>query len=442
MQKKYRKYFLLLISFVFYLTYGFKPIIILILSILINYIIGIWISKFKYKKILLFLGIALNLIMLIYFKYLNFFIQNLNSLFSLNFNIIDLMLPIGISFFTFQAISYLIDIYRKKITYEKNFFDFALYLIFFPKIISGPIIRYENFKQNLITLKNPTIDTIFYSIKRISFGLGKAVILAGVMGEIWSTIFSAISITDISIPTAWLGIICYSFQLYFDFSGYTDMAIGIANLFGFKIPENFDYPYFSTSISEFWRKWHISLSSWFKDYIYIPLGGNRKGNVFFNQWIVFILTGIWHGAGWCFLAWGIYNAIWMTIERLIRNNKYYNKIPKFIKIISTYLIVICGWVIFACNSFITSLNYFKYMVGIKNFGYEQFYFSYFFNKYTIFFLIISILCSSPLNKIIYSNIKNKNIYHILSGILTIFILIISIFFIINNTCNPPIYAQF
>lgn len=244
------------------------------------------------------------------------------------------------------------------------------------------------------------------------------------MSGIWYTIFYSMLSTDISIPTAWLGIICYSFYLYYDFSGYTDIAIGIGSLFGFSIPENFNYPYYSISISDFWRKWHISLSSWFKDYVYIPVGGNRKGNGFFNLWIVFILTGLWHGAGWFFIVWGIYNGIWMSIEKLLKNNKIYNNIPKIIKIIFTYIIIICGWVIFACNSFTTSIKYFKYMLGVNKFGFEQYSFIYFFNTYNIFFLIICILCSLPINKKIYNYIKNKNIYEVLSCILAIIVLII------------------
>ena len=440
--QKFKKIFLILISIIFYSLGYIDTLIILIASTILNFIFGLLINKFKKDKMYLIIGILSNIGLLGFYKYLSFIISNFNIVFSTNLHSHNLILPLGISFFTFQSISYLVDVYNKKIECEKNFLNFLLYIVFFPKIISGPIVRYDDFKKNLNNIGKTNLKSIYTSIKRICFGLGKCLIISYTLGEFWKLIYDASTLSDISFLTAWLGIICYSFQLYFDFSGYTDMAIGIANLFGFNLPENFNYPYLSKSISEFWRKWHITLSSWFRDYIYIPLGGNRKGNVFFNLWVVFLCTGLWHGASWNFIFWGIYHGFWITIEKLIKNKNFYKNTNNLIKTIFTYIIVIVGWVLFASNGIKPAIKYLTYMSGFSFNNNMQFEFSYFLNSYTIFFLILSIICSLPIKNLLYNKIKNKNIYEFISGLSAIFVLIISIFFLINNSYKPFIYAQF
>lgn len=262
------------------------------------------------------------------------------------------------------------------------------------------------------------------------------------MGEIWNLIYNTQAECDISIVTAWFGIICYSFYLYMNFSGYTDIAIGVGKLFGIKLPENFDYPYFATSIADFWRRWHITLSTWFKDYVYIPLGGNRKGNVYLHIFIVFLLTGIWHGASWNFILWGIYHGLCRIIERFIKDNKIYKKIPNFIKHITTYLVVILGWVLFASNGIRASIKYYKYMFGMNSLENIQYQFSYFFNFYNVFFLIICILVSLPIKNVLNERIRNQKVKEIVSGLFGLLVLIVSIVFLVNGNYRPSIYAQF
>lgn len=442
MPKKARKVYLIGISILFYAIESLRALPILIFSIIINYSIGFGINKCKKRKIPLILGIAFNVFLLFIYKYANFAIASINSTFSANMQTLNLLVPLGISFFTFQEISYLVDIYKDKINFDKNIINFSLYICFFPRIISGPIVRYEEFQESIINFSKPTFEKLYLSIKRICLGLGKILILSNVMRTIWNNISTIASNGDVSVLTAWFGIICYSFYIYMDFSGYTDVAIGVGNLFGIKLPENFDYPYYATSISDFWRRWHITLSRWFKDYIYIPLGGSKKGNVYIHILIVFLLTGVWHGASWNFIFWGVYHGIWRMMERAIQDKKLYNEIPKVIKRIVTYIIVIIGWVLFASNGFKSALEYYKYMFGIHSIEQVQYGFSYFFNLYNVFFLVVCIFVSLPLKNKLYEKIKNQNLKEIMSGICCLLILIISIIFLVNGSYSPPIYAQF
>ncbi|MBS5885583.1 MAG: MBOAT family O-acyltransferase [Clostridium sp.] len=442
--KKLRNYILLLSSLFFYAWGGMNYLKILVVSIAINYVFGILIdravNKIKLRKIFLVLGIFLNLSLLFYYKYYDFFIGNVNTFFNTNIELKMIILPIGISFFTFQGMSYIIDIYRNDGKVNKNIFSVALYISFFPQLVAGPIVKYKTVDEQ-IRVRKESIEFFSYGINRFVIGLAKKVIIADVLGAISDNIFN-LSISGIDMPTAWIGAICYTFQIYFDFSGYSDMAIGLGYLFGFRFPENFNYPYISKSITEFWRRWHISLSTWFKEYLYIPLGGNRKGNVYFNLFVVFLVTGLWHGASWNFIVWGLWHGLFMIIERFIRDKEWYKKIPSFIKVTITMLIVIVGWVMFRANNISEGLRYLSIMFGVSKFINTTFTFNYFINRKLIFWLLISVLGSMPLLSNIIKDYKNNKILEIISIIIIAALFIISIIFMINSTYSPFIYFQF
>ena len=307
--KKGKNLFLLIVSLVFYAWGEPKYVFLMIFSILINYVFGLLMDKHrenkKRLKLMLVLSVAIDLGLLSVFKYTDFIITNINSIFNTGFDLLNIALPIGISFYTFQAMSYTIDVYRDNVRVQRNLIDFGMYITMFPQLIAGPIVRYADVQDQLAERSVTTAD-FSEGIMRFVVGLGKKVLLANQMGAVWTDIYALGG--DVSALMAWTGAVAFTFQIYFDFSGYSDMAIGLGRMFGFKFPENFRYPYESVSITDFWRRWHITLSTWFKEYLYIPLGGNRRGlaRQALNLLIVWSLTGFWHGAGWNFVMWGLY----------------------------------------------------------------------------------------------------------------------------------------
>ncbi len=387
--KNFRNYLLLIASLFFYAWGEMQYIFVLIISIIANYFFGIFIhlhckkeestrqSEILIKKLdchdslamkkraVLFFAIAFNLVLLGYFKYANFLVNNLNDILaifsSFKITIDKVHLPIGISFFTFHSISYIIDIYRGKVRPQKNIFDLALYISLFPQLVAGPIVRYNTINKQLDVRKrrhNPLF--VVYGIRRFIVGLAKKVIIANPLGEIADHIF-ALPADQLSFSLAWIGVACYTLQIFFDFSGYSDMAIGMARIFGFKFLENFNYPYISKSIKEFWRRWHISLSSWFRDYLYIPLGGNRcsVARQYFNLVLVFLLCGFWHGASWNFVIWGLFHGVFLVLERTKFGDFIESK--KIISHFYTLLIVMVGWVFFRSPDLPYSIAYLKAM---------------------------------------------------------------------------------
>ncbi len=300
------------------------------------------------------LAIFFNLALLGYFKYANFLVENFNQISPYQITLAKVHLPIGISFFTFHAISYLVDIYRRKCKAQKNIFDLALYIAFFPQLIAGPIVRY-NFIEKYLNKRRHNLFFVAYGIRRFAIGMGKKVIIANPLGELADVIFS-VPATDLSTPIAWVGIACYTLQIYFDFSGYSDMAVGLARICGFKFPENFNYPYISRSIKEFWRRWHMSLSAWFRDYVYIPLGGNRVsvGRQYFNLVLVFFLCGLWHGASWNFIVWGMFHGCFLVAERVAPARF---ALPKMLQHFYAIFIVMVGWVFFRSPDLTYALSY-------------------------------------------------------------------------------------
>lgn len=447
LKDNYRIGFLLLASLFFYAWGEPKYVLVMLFSIAVNYFFGIFIHKSLENKVLskifLFTAVALNLGILYYFKYFNFTIESLNRFFKAGFEIKDIVLPIGISFYLFQGMSYLIDLYWKKVEVQKNPVKLAFYISFFPQLMAGPIIRYKDIKEQ-INNRQESVELFISGIQRFVIGLSKKVIIANSMGATADIIFGA-NPSDITTPIAWLGVICYAFQIYFDFSGYSCMAIGLARMFGFKFLENFNYPYISKTLTEFWRRWHISLSSWFRDYVYIPLGGNKKGNVYLNLLIVFIVTGFWHGADWQFLAWGLWHGAFLIFERLFNLREVQNKKTVSFRFILTMLIVLIGWVFFRSTGIRYALNYISLMFGFYNS--ENILFSsiwFFLSPKIIIMLCIAVIASTPILGYISSLVesKNKNVIRIISYVLTIALLLLSIVFVTGSSYNPFIYFRF
>ncbi len=351
---------ILILASLFFYAYG-EPVYVLLMlaSVCVNYLTarGITANE-QHKKLILIVGIVFNVGALGIFKYLGFLIETVDSIFSANILVPGFALPIGISFYTFQAMSYIIDVYRGDVPAQKNFFNVLLYISFFPQLIAGPIVRYQQIYKAIEDRKQ-SVDMVMQGLQRFTFGLGKKVLIANTMGAVADAIYAA-DAADINMLTAWIGAVAYLFQIYYDFSGYSDMAIGLGKMFGFHFEENFNYPYGSRNMQEFWHRWHISLTSWFREYVYIPLGGNRKGKTrtSVNKMIVFLLTGLWHGASWTFVIWGVWHGFFQLLEDYIPALK---KLPRVLGHIYTLLVVTVGFVIFRADTFSQGLFFLREM---------------------------------------------------------------------------------
>lgn len=422
----------------------------MIASFTINYIFGILIDKAynfkngKYSIFVLTMSVCTNLGLLFYYKYFTFGVQNLNSFLHTNVAVKEIVLPIGISFFTFQSMSYVIDLYRRNIPVQKNPISLALYISMFPQLIAGPIVRYADV---FLQIDERTIDVekLTYGIQRFIIGLSKKVLIANVLGEVADKIF-ATPYTQIDPATAWVGAICYMMQIFFDFSGYSDMAIGLGKMFGFDFKENFKLPYISKSITEFWRRWHISLSTWFKDYLYIPLGGNRTGNVYVNLMIVFILCGLWHGASWTFLCWGVWHGMFLIIEKLFKSWGIIVRVPGVVKWMSTMFIVLVGWVLFRSDGISHTCHYLQAMFGMVDHEFIRFSVWYYLDRQILFTLLVAVIISSKLPALCIAKFSEgsltKNITLFTKPVALLSLMIINIIFVINSTYNPFIYFRF
>jgi len=453
--EKYKNYWLLFTSLIFFAWGGVSETLILILSIILNYYFGLAIQKHLDSRKayrLLFLGIAINLLTLGVFKYANFFIENLNEIFFFvnipTLKPTHIALPVGISFYTFHSLSYLIDIYKKKSSAQRNIFDLSLYICMFSQLIAGPIIRYSDIWKQL---KERTHTTVKFAsgIERFLIGLGKKVLLANTFARIADELFAE-NVNDLTAPTAWLGLICYTLQIYYDFAGYSDMAIGLGRMFGFEFMENFNFPYISKSVTEFWRRWHISLSSFFRDYVYIPLGGNRISNqrTYINLLIVFFLTGFWHGASWTFILWGLFYGFFMVIERL-GFSKILDKVWSPIANLYTLLVVMFAWVLFRSDDLSYAISYWKAMF---NFNITQNQIGIFLNytdKESYLTLLIGILGALGFFNIFipiihrYSTSKFFTFsFNTISILFYATILIVCSMYLVSGTYNPFIYYRF
>lgn len=442
--KKGRNLFLLIVSLVFYAWGEPKYVFLMIFSILVNYIFGRLMDKNrgrqKRMKLLLVLSVVIDLGLLSVFKYTDFIITNVNAIFGSSFDLLKIALPIGISFYTFQAMSYTIDVYRNDVRVQKNLIDFGMYITMFPQLIAGPIVRYADVQDQLAERSVTTAD-FSEGVMRFVVGLGKKVLLANQMGAVWSEIYALGG--DVSALMAWTGAIAYTFQIYFDFSGYSDMAIGLGRMFGFKFPENFRYPYQSVSITDFWRRWHITLSTWFKEYLYIPLGGNRCGlaRQALNLLIVWSLTGFWHGAGWNFVMWGLYYFVILFIEKLFLL-KALDKLPKFFRHVYALLLIVIGWVIFASDDVSVLLPYLGSMFGANGAVGGM-------DVYTLFtkavLLIICCVASTELPKRLFlsaTGAMNEKAAFTIKSVMTIALLALSMVLLIGDSYNPFLYFRF
>jgi alginate O-acetyltransferase complex protein AlgI len=366
--KKARNICLLLFSLFFYAWGEGIYVLLMLTSIVTNYFGGRLIHQFdgRMRRLSFVTVVSINLLFLGYFKYANFIAENFNHLFSFGgiptIQLEPVHLPIGISFFTFQALSYIIDVYRRKIAPQSSAVDLALYIALFPQLIAGPIVRYTDIAKQLSERKID-LDSFCSGVQRFIYGLSKKILLANPLAEIADSIF-ALSGSELTTPLAWLGALCYTLQIYYDFSGYSDMAIGLGRMFGFSFLENFNYPYVSKSIREFWRRWHISLSSWLRDYVYFPLGGNKHGTgrTYFNLLLVFFLCGLWHGASWTFVLWGFYHGFFLVLERTSAG-KLQKRLWWPLQHILTCLIIVFGWVLFRCETLGEAGHYMFAMLG-------------------------------------------------------------------------------
>lgn len=437
---KFKNVVLLIFSLLFYFYGEPKYIWVLILSCVINYIFGLIIEK-HHKKIYLILDITFNLLLLCYFKYTNFFIQNINNLFSSNLSLIDVVMPIGISFFTFQTMSYVIDVYRGELKANKNILNFSTYVCLFPQLVAGPIVRYKDINEQL-TKRKVTFDLFASGVGRFIIGLAKKVLVANVIGQMCNSLLGLPNITVLAYILVAIG---FTIQIYFDFSGYSDMAIGLGRMFGFNFFENFNYPLISSSITEFWRRWHISLSSFFRDYVYIPLGGNRvsKFKWIRNIFIVWFLTGFWHGAAWNFIIWGLFFACFLLIEKLFLKD-FLDK-HKIIGHIYTLFLVIISFVIFNADSFNYIINFLKNLFGFGNIPFINKETMYYFRSYGVI-LFISFIAATPLFKnLIIKFRKNKNlntIIDILEVLYYLLLLLLVTSYLIDASFNPFLYFRF
>ena len=441
--KKYKNIILLIASLLFYLYGEPKYVFLMIAEIIIAYIGAILIDKYKNQsKNILITTLFIHVFLLIIFKYTDFIIQTINDISNANIKLLNIALPIGISFYTFQIISYVIDVYNGKVKVQKNLINLATYVSLFPQLVAGPIVRYQTVEKELDDRVH-SFNNFAYGIRRFSIGLAKKVLIANALGELCTKAFV---LNETTVIFYWIFGISYMLQLYFDFSAYSDMAIGLGRIFGFNFPENFNYPYISKSITEFWRRWHISLSTWFKDYVYIPLGGNRDGKYkqIRNILIVWLLTGIWHGANWTFLIWGLLFGIILIIEKIFLN-KFMEKLPSFIRRIYVLFIVMILFIIFNSDSMQVALTNIKGLFGMNKEA--------FINDYTLHYLksylpllIIAFLGATPLIKTLIDKLrKNRyvnNIINILEPILIVIILVVVTSYLIDNSYNPFLYFRF
>ena len=437
--KKCKNIVLLISSLAFYFYGEPKYTILMLFSIACTYIFGLLIDKYpKHKKTFLIISIFISIGLLVYFKYINFIIQNINLWLTNKIDFIYVVLPIGISFYTFQMISYIIDVYRGQAKVQKNILKLAMYVSLFPQLIAGPIVRYTTIEDQLEN-RTHTFEKFSIGVRRFIIGLGKKVLIANVLGELTATFLAS---NEMSILYYWLYAIAAMLQIYFDFSGYSDMAIGLGKMFGFDFLENFNYPYIATSITDFWRRWHISLSSWFRDYIYIPLGGNRVSKLkhLRNILVVWMLTGLWHGAAWNFILWGTFFGILLIIEKLFLGD-FLKKLPKILSRIYVLLIVMISFIMFNGDSSTQIFENIGGLIGIGDIPLVSNESIYYLKSYFVV-IFVGVVGSTPMLKNVVNKSKMKKLINLIEPIFLLSILLICTSYIVDGSFNPFLYFRF
>ena len=443
-RQELRNYVLLTASLLFYGWGEPRYLAIMLLTIIVNYMGAISLDRYRrWAKWILLLTILADLGVLFYFKYFNFVVENVNAAFGSDFSFIKVVMPIGISFYTFQSLSYLVDVYRREVEAQKDIYKLALYITLFPQLVAGPIVKYHDVQKE-IDYREVSFDKVAYGTKRFIIGLSKKMLLANVFGSIADKIFNQ-PVEAFDTATAWVGAIAYSLQLYFDFSGYSDMAIGLGAIFGFKFLENFNYPYISKSITEFWRRWHISLSTWFKEYLYIPLGGNRvsRSRTYINLFIVFLATGIWHGASWNFIIWGLWHGFFIILERITGwHKKEGGWLLNSLKHVYTILIFVIGWVMFRADTMSYAWNYLKNMFGFISEHKIVYDIEYYVEGIELVAFAVALLCAVPLFRGILTLPPRYKKCYSLINIWLLLLFVASAASIAASTYNPFIYFRF
>lgn len=444
--KKLRNAILLAASLIFYAWGEPLYILIMVFSTVFDYFNGILIDKYRQRKriakLVFFISIAGSLAILGFFKYAGFVVDNINSLLNWNIQVAELPLPLGISFYTFQTMSYVVDVYLDKIKVQRNIVALGAYVAMFPQLVAGPIVKYGDIAKQLAS-RSVTLDHFGTGAELFIRGLAKKVLLANNIGLLWSSV-KAEPIAELSMLSAWLGIIAFTLQIYFDFSGYSDMARGLGKMFGFDFLENFRYPYISKSVTEFWRRWHISLGSWFREYLYIPLGGNRHGMIkqLRNVLIVWFLTGLWHGASWNFIVWGLYFGVFVMIEKLFLL-RWLERCSAIIRHLYTLLIVIVGWVLFEMDNLPATLHYVGAMLGFNGNGFADQQALYALSTNAVL-LIVLVLCATPIPQQALTYMKRR--WSLASAIVipVIYFLFLSLStaYLVHDSYNPFLYFRF
>lgn len=437
-----RNIFLFIVNLIFYGWGEPKLVLLMVFNIFFNYIVGWLVDKYradaKKKKLFLILTCVLDIGILAVFKYTGMITETLNMLPFLNIPELQISLPIGISFYTFQTMSYVIDVYRDDAPVSKNFINFGTYVALFPQLIAGPIVRYRDVAEQLVN-RRETLEMFTRGVKLFMVGLAKKVIIANTMGTLTTNIFATTD--ENGVVGTWVGMIAYTFQIYFDFSGYSDMACGLGNMMGFEFLKNFNYPYIAKSITDFWRRWHISLSTWFKEYVYIPLGGNRKGvkRQILNLLIVWGLTGLWHGAAYNFVLWGLYYGLLLILEKFVLK-KFLDRLPSFVQHIYTLFIIIIGWGLFYFTD-IGQLG--EFMVDLFNFGNgicgDQ---AFNLIMSNLPMLIIAAVASTPLATMLYTRFEHTRFMWIPETLYCMGVLAVSTASLVNQSYNPFLYFRF
>lgn len=447
--RKMKNLVLFLGSLVFYAWGEPVYIFLMLFSTISDYVWGRLIEEYRGKdhsRIFLLCSIGINLFILGFFKYADFLLQTVNTVVGTSIPLLKLSLPIGISFYTFQTMSYVIDVYRGDTKAQRNILQFGVYVTMFPQLIAGPILKYHQVERYLQD-RRTDLDAISYGAKRFVTGLAKKVLLANNLGLLWKQV-TELGTDQMSVLMAWLGIAAFALQIYFDFSGYSDMAIGLGAVLGFHFPENFNYPYVATSVKDFWHRWHISLSTWFKEYVYIPLGGNRKGlpRQLFNILVVWMLTGIWHGAGWNFLFWGLWFAFFLILEKLFLGD-ILESVPKVFGRIYTLAVVLISWVFFALESPGEILAYLQAMFGMNGVGPVNSLAMFLSNEYLVLLVIALVACLPLGSRLVHALKSSKTgpamaLYRLGEKVIPAVLLLLSVAYIVDASYNPFLYFRF